>query len=139
MTSSLDPKNFDETVRPADDFFHYANGGWLKNNPIPADEPQWGSFYSLRFDVEEQLKKILEDVGANADIPAGNAEQKVRDFYRTAMDVEKRNQLGIAPLAEMFKKIDGVLTVEDLARTTGEMQRMGAAPFWVAFVGQDDK
>ena len=139
MTSSIDPENFNESVRPADDFFHYANGGWLKNNQIPADESQWGSFYSLRFDVENQLKQILEDVKVKSDIPAGSAEQKVRDFYRTAMDVEKRNQLGTAPLAEMFKKIDGVASIDDLARTTGELHRMGVGPFWAAFVGQDEK
>src|ERR1700691_5145198 len=120
----MDPENFDQNVRPGDDFFRYVNGGWLAKNPIPADEARWGSFYTLRFEVEQQLKEILETT----------EDQKVRDFYREAMDMEKRNRLGTAPLAEVFKKIN--LIVQDglfdhsLAKTIGELHRLGIAVFW---------
>jgi len=129
--------NFDPSARPADDFFHYANGEWLAKNPIPADEARWGSFYTLRFEVEQQLKKILDELAAGSD------DQKVRDFYRGALDVEKRNRLGVTPLAEIFKKID--LIVQDglfdhsLAKTIGELHRLGIAVFWSSFSGQDEK
>src|SRR6185312_2610519 len=96
------------TIRPADDFYRYVNGGWLANNPIPPDESRWGSFYTLRFDVEQQVKKLLDEIVATTDLAAGSDEQKVRDFYGEAINMEKRNQLGVVPLAEIFKKIDSV-------------------------------
>jgi predicted metalloendopeptidase len=137
--SSVDPNDFDKTIRPADDFYRYVNGGWLTKNPIPADESRWGSFYTLRFDVEQQIKKLLDEIVAKAGLVAGSDEQKVRDFYREAMDMEKRNRLGVAPLAVYFKKIDEITTINDLAYVVGEMHRAGMGAFWNAFVGQDEK
>ena len=120
----MDQKDFDANVRPGDDFFRYVNGGWLDRNPIPPDEARWGSFYTLRFDVESQLKKILDGLTARNDFLPGSSEQKVRDFYREATDVEKRNRLGVAPLAEIFKKIDDVANLNDLSRVVGELHRV---------------
>jgi predicted metalloendopeptidase len=133
------------SIKPGDDFFQFVNAEWLAANPIPADEAQWGSFYKLRFDVEEQLRGILDEIVAKENVVNGSDEQKVRDFYRSAMDMAKRNQLGISPLAEWFQEIDALGTKEasertnDLSRVVGNLHRAGVGAFWVGGVGQDEK
>lgn len=129
MSSFLDPENFDKTVRPADDFFQYVNGGWMKANPIPADEARWGSFDILRVQVEEQLHEILETT----------TDQRIRDFYATGMDVEKRNRAGLEPLAELFARIEVVANVDDLATAIGYLQRQGVGVWWTPSAEQDEK
>ena len=69
---SLDPKGFDPAVKPADDFFEFINGKWLKENPIPPDESRWGSFNVLRREAEENLKAIVDELAAMKDVPGGN-------------------------------------------------------------------
>jgi predicted metalloendopeptidase len=127
------------TIKPGDDFFQFVNGDWLAKNPIPPDEAQWGSFYKLRFDVEGQLRAILDEIVAKDNVAPGSDEQKVLDFYKSAMDVETRNRLGIAPLTEHLKKIDGITNASDLNRVIGDLHREGIGAFWIGAVGQDEK
>lgn len=125
---------------PQNDFFHYVNAKWLAENPIPADESQWGSFYVLRFEVEGQVRKLLDDiVAAQTPFMVGSDEQKVRDFYKSAMDASRRNELGTKPLAELFEKIDSIANTDDLVRVIGVLHRTGIAAFWNSFAGQDEK
>lgn len=140
--SSIDPKNFDTSIRPADDFYKYANGRWLAANPIPADESRWGEFDILGLEVEQNLKKILDELAAvepMAGEPLDNDGQRIRDFYATGMDVEKRNQMGIEPLAELFARIDAVANLDDLAAAIGYSQRQGARAWWSPSSEQDEK
>src|ERR1700742_4613865 len=78
-------KNLDTTVKPGDDFFQYANGGWLKKNPIPAAYTSWGIGNIVVEDVRNRLKKISEDA-LKADAPKGSNSQKIGDFYYSGMD-----------------------------------------------------
>jgi putative endopeptidase len=135
----IDPERFDKSVRPADDFFQYINGGWIAKNPIPADESRWGSFNILRRMVDEQLKNIFDDIAAKDAVTPGSAEQKVRDFYRCAMDLEKRNKDGVTPLASLFQAVDALKTTADIGHLTGVLQRAGIGPFWNVFIEQDEK
>lgn len=132
----------DTNIRPGDDFFRYVNGGWIAENPIPATEAQWGSFYTLRFDVEGQLRTLLDEL-KDKEFASGSDDQKVRDFYRAAMYIERRNQLGVQPLAPLFAKIDAVVAQglfgDSLVRAVGMLHRLGFNPFWGAFAGQDEK
>jgi putative endopeptidase len=128
------------SIDPRSDFFQYVNAQWIAENPIPADESQWGSFYTLRFDVEEQLHKLLDDVtAASKPFPAGSDEQKVADFYKSAMDLAGRDRLGVAPLAEFFGAIDAIANLDDLARAMGILHRAGIGVFFNVFAGQDEK
>ena len=61
MNSPIQPTSFDRSVKPSDDFFQFVNQKWISENPIPPEESRWGSFYVLRAEVEQQLKKIFED------------------------------------------------------------------------------
>lgn len=137
--AAIDLNDFDKSVKPTDDFFRYVNGGWLAKNPIPADESRWGSFNVLRRDVDEQLKIILEEIAAKNDLAPGSDEQKIRDFYLSAMDVQSRNRLGTSPLSEMFHNIAAIADADDLAMIVGELHRVGIGVFWAAFAGQDEK
>ncbi len=136
---SINPNDFDATVKSTDDFFRFVNGPWAKNNPIPPEESRWGSFDVLRREAEEQLKLILEEVSQMKDAPQGSEEQKIRDFCLTAMDVPKCNRLGTVPLSELFMMIDGVGDFGALARAIGQLHRSGISVFWGSSPEQDEK
>ena len=74
----FDSKSIDKRVRPQDDFYAYANGVWMQKNKIPPDESRWGSFNTLRFTTEIQLKKLLDSTqrGLVADIYASASDMK---------------------------------------------------------------
>src|SRR5512144_811799 len=78
---AIDPKNMDASVKPCDDFYQYADGGWIKANPVPADKSRWGGFEELADRNRDTLKAILDEVSAKQTWPAGSIEQKVGDFY----------------------------------------------------------
>src|SRR5476651_2515339 len=86
-------KNLDTTVKPGDDFFQYANGGWLKKNPIPAAYSSWGIGNVVQEDIRARLKKINDDaLNTNAD--KGSSTQKIGDFYYSGMDTVTIEKLG---------------------------------------------
>src|SRR5690348_14214791 len=60
LKSGIDRANFDESVKPGDDFFHYVNGNWIRHNPIPAEYSRWGSFSQLHDDNLVHLREIVE-------------------------------------------------------------------------------
>jgi putative endopeptidase len=128
-----------DTLQPTDDFFHFVNGRWIAENPIPPEESRWGSFNILRVDVEKQLKEIFEAIIASDDAGLDDNARKVRDFYRTGMDSEKLNTLKDAPLAELLAVIDAATDVEELVRAIGYLHRRGINIFWGCGVDQDAK
>src|ERR1700761_6267179 len=91
QNQTSDPKNdpvyqnLDPTVKPGDNFFNYANGGWIKRNPIPAAYSSWGIGNVLQEEIRDRLKKITDDA-LKANAPAGTATQKIGDFYYTGLD-----------------------------------------------------
>jgi putative endopeptidase len=135
----IDPSDLDTSVKPGNDFFQFVNGRWIKGNPIPPEESRWGSFTILRVEVEKQLKAIIDELANAKDVPPGTIKQKVRDFYLTAMDTEKCDRLGVAPLAELFEKITAIKDVEDMVRITGYLQQKGTRTWWAPSVEQDEK
>lgn len=92
-TKFIDPANMDLSVRPGDDFYNYASGPWLKNNPVPAKETRWGSFNELRDFNINAVKKILENAVADKTAAEGSLTKRVADFYTAGMDsvaIEKK-------------------------------------------------
>ena len=92
LDSGIDREGMDLSVRPQDDFFEYANGSWIADTEIPADQSYWGSFGMLRSDSLVQLQNIVKEVAA--DVRADDATAKIGDFYNAFLDVERSNQLG---------------------------------------------
>ena len=112
-TSDNDPtkptslrKYLDESVSPKDDFYHYANGTWMKENPIPSGYPSWNTFLVLHTQSQERLKDLLLSKVDNSEGEGDLNEKKVSAFYDAAMDEEKIEEIGLEPLDDLFALCD---------------------------------
>lgn len=132
--------NLDTTIKPSADFFEYANGGWIKQNPIPGSESGWGIGNLVQEDIYNRLRKINEDAAASTEkITEGSVEQKIGDFWKTAMDSVKLNEAGIKPLQPELDKIAAVKTTAELVRLGADLKTKGANLFFGDYVAQDDR
>ena len=128
----------DTTVRPQDDFFTYANGGWLKKNPIPAAYASWGIGNVVEEDLRDKLKKInLDALSANAS--KGTNTQKIGDFYYSGMDTVSIEAQGITPLMPEINKIKGIKDITDLINEFAHLETIGVETPIGTDVGQDSK
>jgi putative endopeptidase len=130
--------NLDTTVSPKADFFEYANGGWIKRNPIPADQSNWGIGNLV---IEENLKRLREisEKAAQSHAAKGSSEQKIGDFWSTAMDSAKIEASDLKPLQPYFDKINSITDVKSLVSTVAELKKIGSSTLFSDFVTQDDK
>ena len=87
----IDPANMNLAVRPQDDFYQYVNAKWKAANPIPANESRWGTFIKIRYETDQKLRAIFADLEKLSRVVKGSNERLVRDFYRSGMDMKKRN------------------------------------------------
>ena len=135
----FDLTSIDRTVSPQEDFYHYANGGWLKKNKIPETESRWGSFTILRVEAEHNLKKIVDGLLAHKSPKKGSPEQLVGDLYRSGVDMKRRNLLSIKPIASLREKVHNISSQKELLRTIAYFHRLGISVPWGAGVDQDSK
>ena len=105
--SAIDPANLDHSVKPCEDFYRFANGGWIAAHPIPPEYASFGTPQVLRERNLEQLRTILEGA-ARARAAKGSNEQKIGDYYYSAMDTRTRDSAGLKPLGPWLKRIDDV-------------------------------
>jgi putative endopeptidase len=136
--SYFDISGMDSTVKPGDNFFLYANGGWLKTATIPGDLSGWGSFYTLYQDNLKKLREILEDA-AKGEHPKGSTEQKLGDYYASGMDTLTIEKLGASPLQEGLAKIANVKDHKALMNLVTEMYSEGEGYLIGLYVGADEK
>lgn len=134
----LNVSNIDTTVSPAENFYLFANGEWLKNNPVPASESRWGSFNELQDFNYNALKTVMEEAAA-ANAEKGSNTQKVGDFYYSGMDSAGIEKAGINPLLKEFERIASVSSKEELPALIALYQTYGARPFYSFFADQDLK
>jgi len=136
----IDPANMDLTVKPGNDFYEYASGTWIRNNPVPAKETRWGSFNELRDFNINAVKSVVEDASADKAAPAGSATKRVGDFYAAAMDSLTIEKLGYTPIKpdlariKKVKDLQGILNEATYLRTSGV-----ASPMFGFSVAQDRK
>jgi putative endopeptidase len=90
-------ENIDTTIHPADNFFLYANGGWIKKNPIPADQSGWGVGSLVQLDIYNRLRAINEKAAMEKTAP-GTVSQKIGDFWFSGMDSAGIETQGLQPL-----------------------------------------
>ncbi len=135
----IDLNNFDQSVKPGDDFYQFVNGGWIKNNPIPPAETRWGSFSVLDELTRTRLKTILDEIEQNTTAAAGSPEQKIRDFYKTAMDSARLEKEGAKPLKPLFDRVDKLTDLNSVFAEIAYLHTIGIRPFFTFYVGQDDK
>lgn len=135
----IDPANMDTTIRPGDNFFLYANGTWLKNNPVPGDKTRWGSFDLLVEDNYKKLHEILDAAAAKKDAAAGSAEQKVGTLYRNGMDSAAIDKAGITPMNDILKRIDAITDANGILNEISTGYAQGNGQLFAFYVSPDDK
>jgi putative endopeptidase len=136
---AIDPVNMDRAAAPCDDFYRFADGGWIRANPVPADKSRWGAFEELADRNRDVLKSILDEVSARTDWPAGSIEQKVADFYASGMDDAAIERAGTAPLKPWLAKVDAIAGPKDLAKALADFRLDGMSAGFAFMVSQDPK
>jgi putative endopeptidase len=136
---AIDSVNMDTNVKPCENFYQYANGGWIKANPVPADKSRWGGFEQVADRNRDILKSILDEVSAKKDWPKGSIEQKVADFYASGMDDAAIENAGTAPLKPWLAKVDGFKNAKGLPVLLGELRLDGIGGGFGFMVAQDPK
>jgi len=135
----IDRANMDTSVSPGDDFYSYANGAWLKANPIPPDQTEWGGFIQLFENNSEVLHGILDAAAKQTNAPKGSPTQLSGDFYAIAMDSARADAEGAKPIAEEMGRIAAVDSKDVLIDEFARLQTVGVrAPFGFG-VNQDAK
>lgn len=136
--SGLVVSNFDKTAKPADDFYKFATGGWQKNNPLPAAYSRFGSFDQLQEDNNKRINTILGEL-LKKKYKTGSIEQKLSDFYKLALDVDRRNREGISPVKPLLDEIEGAQGVEALRSLQLKYAEQGYGVQFGAYFGADEK
>ncbi len=135
----FDTKTIDTKVRPQDDFYHYANGAWIKKAKIPANESRWGAFTILRYKTDKQLRAVLKDVLKKKNTKQGTPVQLVRDLYVASSDMKTRNRLGSKPLIALRMLVRDIKTKNDLLVTIARLHVVGVTGFFGLYIDQDSK
>ena len=136
--SGLNQADFNKNVRPGDDFYEYACGGWMKNNPLPGAYSRYGSFDRLQEENDKRINGILKELQSNT-YKKGTIEQKLSDLYKLAMDSTRRNKEGVAPLMPLIKKLEAAKTNKQLLDIQLSQAPYGEQEFFFGYFGADEK
>jgi len=129
----------DKTISPNEDFFQFINGSWLKNNTIPDDRTRWGSFDELRKMTDDDVLSIVDKAMNDTSIEENSDQAKAIQLYKSILNLEQRNKLGITPIKATLTKIEAIDNVSDLQAYLTEMEPKGSNAFFGTYVGSDSK
>jgi putative endopeptidase len=129
-------ENMNDSVAPGTDFYQYACGGWIKNNPLKPEYSRFGSFDAVAETNREQMKELILSL-ANEKHEKGSVAQKIGDLYTMLMDSTRQNADGIKPIEADLKKIADVQTREEALRLIVENGLKGAGELWGTGIGAD--
>lgn len=136
-TPFIDRQNMNLAVKPGDDFYQYANGEWLKKNPVPASKTSWGSFDILYEKSLDAMKTLLEEAAKNPG--KGRLHQMVGDFYASGMDSLAIDQKGFDPIKADLARIERVQNKADLMNEIAYQVSRGSTTFFSFYVAQDSR
>ncbi len=132
LTSGILLENLDTTVNPADDFYQFACGGWIKNNPLTGEYARYGSFDQLAEKNREQLKSLIEEIAENQN-EKGSIAQKIGDLYLLGMDSVAIEKQGETPIQEMLQSIQNMKSISELTEQLATLHLHSIAPFFTIF------
>lgn len=124
LNKGVDVAALNTKAKPQEDFYDFANGGWIKNNPIPASEGRWTAFNIVAERNNELLKRILENAALSQSITGSNTD-KIGTFYRVAMDTVMINKYQFRPLMPLLKQIDEINNTEQLIGVIADLHLKG--------------
>lgn len=133
QTTGIHLENLDTTAVAQNDFYQYACGGWMKNNPIPDEYSRFGSFDKLGLNNLEQVNGLIADIAAGKH-KMGSIPQKIGDVYNLSMDTARRNQEGIAPVLPVLQEIENVTDKAQWSEVLGKAMDFG---LWAMYVDAD--
>ncbi len=133
----VDPANLDAAVKPCDDFYAFANGGWLKTHSLPADKARYGAFEEVSERNRSILQKILRETSAKSTWAKGTIQQKVGDFYASGMDEASIEKRGLTPLLPALATIEGLKAAKQLPTLLARLHAQGLPGGFGFFVRQD--
>ena len=136
MNAGIKAENLDQTARPGDDFYQFANGGWIAANPITDEYSRFGSFDKLAEDNRQQLKDLIDGIVA-ADNEFGTNAQKIADIYKMVMDTTRRNNEGIEPLRPYLERIAAISDRSQIMREMTELDPYGMSGLFDVGIGAD--
>ena len=137
-TKFIDPANMDLSVKPGDNFFLYANGTWLKDNPVPASKTRWGSFDLLRQTSLDRLKLLVQNAASNSSKDSLN--QRVGDLYAASMDSNAIEKLGYTPIKPALQMVDSLSSFDAAFKELITIRTQGVGGILFGFsIDQDDK
>ncbi len=136
----IDRSNMDLSVKPGVDFYRYASGSWIKNNPVPAKETRWGSFNMLRDFNINAVKNILDEAAKDKTALPGSVKKRVGDFYAAGMDSVTIDKLGYSPIAPELTRLTSLTDLNGVINEVATMRTRGlGSPLFGFSVGQDRK
>lgn len=135
---TLDVSLIDKSFDPANDFFHYANNGWLQKYPLPDDESRFGSFDQLGKETSQKVQTLLEEL-AKGNFEKGSIKQKIGDFYAMGMDTETIEKQGLEPLKPEFDRINAIQNMEDVQDQIAHFHMYGIGSLFGFFSSTDIK
>lgn len=130
--------NRDTTIDPAQDFFHYADGGWFKAHPIPSSERSNGIFRTIQDTINDQVRRVCEEA-SKANDATGSNKQKIGDFFASGMDTVNIEKAGITPLKDELAAIDSISSINSVIAAIAHLHSIGARPLFSFYISQDDK
>ncbi len=131
--------NIDSTVSPADNFFKYAVGTWIKNNPIPSDKTSWTAFMELRENTREQVREVVMAAASNKNAEMGSVDQKIGTLYNIGMNTEKIEAESYQPIIGELERIDGISNTDELIKEIAHIQIYTGNPLFFFYSTVDAK
>jgi putative endopeptidase len=136
--SGLDLSNLDRSVKPTEDFYKFATGGWQKLHPLPAAYSRFGSFDMLQENVNKQVSSILTTL-TKKKYAEGTTDRKLSDFYKLALDSARRNREGLAPVKPYMDEIEAAKNLQDIQALQLKYAKIGLGQPFGSYFAADDK